>query len=267
MGRTGKGGPGADLRGGLSSAVVSLGILLPLGLLSFAALGPAAGAVGIPAAFATAIVGGLVATLVGGADVPGSGPKSSTSIIFAGFVAVLASDPRLATARGIDVETLLLLTSLCVAVSGLLQVLFALLRFGSLVSFVPLPVVAGFMDGLALLIAIAQIETILGLPQGAGVSGLADGLGRVKVGGVVLGIATVALCWILARRWPRLPWALIGIVAGTAGVRNCRARSGRTLRSARCSACRRWAFRRRSRWRSSRRPMSLPSCRRTCRNC
>ena len=208
-------GIGGDLRGGLSSAVVSLGILLPLGLLSFAALGPAAGAVGIPAAFATVIVGSLVATLVGGADVPGSGPKSSTAIIFAGFVAVLASDPRLATARGFDVETLLLLTSLCVAISGLLQVLFALLRFGSLVSFVPLPVVAGFMDGLALLIAIAQIETFLGLPHGAGASDVADGLGRVKVGGLVLGMATAALCWFLARRWPRLPWALAGIVTGT----------------------------------------------------
>ena len=214
-GRTAAAGLGGEVRGGLSSAVVSLGILLPLGLLSFAALGPAAGAVGIPAAFATAIVGSLVATIVGGADVPGSGPKSSTSIIFAGFVAVLASDPRLATARGFDVETLLLLTSLCVAVSGLLQVLFAVLRFGSLVSFVPLPVVAGFMDGLALLIAIAQVETILGLPQGAGVSGLADGLARVKIGGVLLGVATVALCWILARRWARVPWTLIGIVAGT----------------------------------------------------
>ena len=208
-------GIAGDLRGGLSSAVVSLGILLPLGLLSFAALGPAAGAVGIPAAFVTAIVGSLVATIVGGADVPGSGPKSSTAIIFAGFVAVLASDPRLATARGFDVETLLLLTSLCVAVSGLLQVLFALLRFGSLVSFVPLPVVAGFMDGLALLIAIAQVETFLGLPHGAGASDVADGLGRVKVGGLVLGIATAALCWFLARRWPRLPWALAGIVTGT----------------------------------------------------
>ena len=214
-GWTGRAGLAGELRGGLSSAVVSLGILLPLGLLSFAALGPAAGAVGIPAAFATVIVGGLVATLVGGADVPGSSVKSSTSVIFAGFVAVLASDPRLATARGFDVETLLLLTSLCVAISGLLQVLFALLRFGALVSFVPLPVVAGFMDGLALLIAIAQVETLLGLPHGAGASDLADGLGRVKVGGVVLGIATVALCWIVARRWPRLPWALMGIVAGT----------------------------------------------------
>jgi len=208
-------GLAGDLRGGLSSAVVSLGILLPLGLLSFAALGPAAGAVGVPAAFATAIVGSLVATIVGGADIPGSGPKSSMSVIFAGFVAILASDPRIATVRGIDVESLLLLTSLCVAISGLLQVLFALLRFGSLVSFVPVPVVAGFMNGLALIIVIAQFETFLGLPHGAGASDLMSGLGRMQIGGFALGIATVALCWFVARRWPRLPWALIGIVTGT----------------------------------------------------
>ncbi len=101
-------GLAGDLRGGLSSAVVSLGILLPLGLLSFAAPGLAAGAIGVPAAFATVIVGRLVATIVGGADIPGSGPKSSTSVIFAGFVAILASDPHIATPRGIDVESLLL---------------------------------------------------------------------------------------------------------------------------------------------------------------
>jgi len=127
----------------------------------------------------------------------------------------LATDPRLVTTHGIDMESLLVLTALCVAISGLLQVLFALLRLGTLVSFVPLPVVAGFMDGLALLIAIAQFETFLGLAHGGGASGIANGLGQVKVGGLALGLATFALCWFVARRWRRAPWGLIGIVAGT----------------------------------------------------
>ena len=216
IGGTGMRGLAGDFRGGLSSAFVSLGVLLPLGLLSFAAMGPEAGTVGVRAAFATAIVGSLVAAIVGGADIPGSGPKTSTSVIFAGYVAVLVTDPRLHSAHGIDVESLVLLTSLCVAVAGLLQVAFAWLRLGALVSFVPLPVVAGFMDGVAILIAIAQFETLFGVPFRAGASGLAAWSGQVRYGGLALGVATAALCWIAARRWPRMPWALLGILAGTA---------------------------------------------------
>ena len=126
-----------DLRGGVSSAVVGLGILLPLGLLSFASFGPDGGSLGVRAAFVAAIVGGAVAAAVGGSVIPGSGPRTSTTLIFAGFVAVLAADPRLRGANGLDVESILILTSLCVALAGALQIAFALLRLGSIVSFVP----------------------------------------------------------------------------------------------------------------------------------
>src|SRR5262245_51878839 len=138
-----------DLRGGVSSAAVALGTLLSLGVLSFAALGPGGNSLGVHAAFVTSIVGGAVAAVVGGSVIPGSGPRTSTTLIFAGFVAVLAADPRLRGANGFDVESMLALTSLCVALAGALQIAFALLRLGSIVSFVPLPVVAGFMDGVA----------------------------------------------------------------------------------------------------------------------
>ena len=161
-------------------------------------------------------MGGLVTAIVGGAEIPGSGPRTSTCVIFAGYVAVLVADPRLHASHGIDIESLVLLTSLCVGVVGLLQVAFAWLRLGSLVSFVPLPVVAGFMDGVAILIAIAQLQTLFGVPFGAAAAGLAAWTGQVRVGGLLLGVATAAVCWFAARRWPRLPWALLGIVAGTA---------------------------------------------------
>ncbi|MCC7326452.1 MAG: SLC26A/SulP transporter family protein [Burkholderiales bacterium] len=144
------GGFAAELRGGVSGAIVALGILLPLGLLSFAALGAEAGAVGIRAAFATAIIGGIVTTMIGGVAVPGSGPKTATTLIFASFVATLAADSRLHNAQGYDIETMLVLTSLCVCIAGVLQVAFAMLRLGSIAAFVPVPVVAGFMNGIAL---------------------------------------------------------------------------------------------------------------------
>lgn len=206
----------ADVRGGVAGAVVSLGILLPLGLLAFASIGPEAGPVGVRAAFVTAIIGGLVATLVGGVDIPGSGPKTSTTLIFAGFVATLVADPRLHGADGLALDVLVVLCALCVCGAGVLQLLFAALRLGSAISFVPRPVVAGFMDGIAILIAVSQVETLLGLAAATpGSAPAVTGTG-LHFAALAVGLATAALCLWTAHRWPRAPWGIAGILAGTA---------------------------------------------------
>ncbi len=131
-------------------------------------------------------------------------------------MATLLADPRLHGPQGLDVEAVVALASLCVALAGLQQVLFALLRMGSAVSFVPRPVVAGFMDGIAILIAIAQFQTLLGMSHATGAPGTMHADGGPHMGGLALGLVTAALCWIVARRWPRAPWGLAGIVGGTA---------------------------------------------------
>ena len=193
--------------------MVALGSLLSLGLLSFAALGPEGGGLGVRAAFVTSIVGGAVAAIVGGSAIPGSAARTSTTLIFAGFVAVLAADPRLRGANGFDVESILMLTSLCVALAGAFQIAFAMLRLGSIVSFVPLPVVAGFMNGVAVLTIVAQIPILLGLSAYSWNPGALENLHAT---GLVVGIATAAVTWVVARRMSRAPWALLGIAFGTA---------------------------------------------------
>lgn len=207
---------GSDARGGVASAIVSLGILLPLGILALSPLGTGAGPEGVRAAFVTAIVGGLVATLTGGVDHPGNGPKTSTTLIFAGFVATLLADPRLHAAGGIALDAVIVLGAATVALAGLLQIVFALLRLGSAASFVPRPVVAGFMDGIAILIVISQIESLLGLAQGAGGAAIEIPAGGLTFGALAVGLATAVLCGWIAKRWPRAPWGVIGILAGTA---------------------------------------------------
>ncbi len=164
----GRAGLVGELRGGIAGAMVGLGIVLPLGTLAFAALGPDAADIGVRAAFTTAIVGGLIAALIGGVVIPGSIPRTATTLIFASFVATLATDPTLRTASGLELKTILALCMLCVIGAGVLQVGFGMARFGTLIKYVPVPVVAGFMNGVAVLIAISQIGPLLGLPGLAG---------------------------------------------------------------------------------------------------
>ena len=191
-----------EVRGGIASAVVSLGILLPLGLLPFAVLGPEGAALGIRAAFVATVVGGVIIAVVGGMAVPGSGPRTSTALILTGFVTTLAADPNLRSAAGLP--WLVALASACVVLSGFLQIAFGIARLGSVATYVPLPVVAGLMNGIAILIIVAQLRMLLVPATGVSVSAL------------VVASATAVIAWLVARRWIRAPWALIGIVAGSA---------------------------------------------------
>jgi len=204
-----------DAIGGLSGAIAALGILLPLGLLGFAALGTEGAAHGVRAAFVAAIVGTVADVLVGGTPIPGTVPRTSTTLIFAAFVASLASDPTLQGTQG-GTATVLTLAALCVALAGAMQVAFGLLKLGSAAKFVPLPVVGGFMDGVAILIVLAQIPPLLGVEGGRWLAAPLASLKLVQPWTLAVGIATLALGLWMARRWPRWPVLLIALVAGSA---------------------------------------------------
>ena len=144
-------------------ALETIAIVLTLGLLAFAPLGAAA-PLGIAAAFAAVIAGGLVYALLGSAASPSAGPTSATALILAGLVARLTQDARFDLHSPDGVATLLALVASSVVLMGLFQILMGLAGLGRLARFVPQPVLAGFMNGVALLILFAQIPILLGLP-------------------------------------------------------------------------------------------------------
>jgi sulfate permease, SulP family len=127
-----------EFAGGVASAIPGLAHALALGILAFAALGPELADIGLRAGFAARIFGGIAATVRSGTPLPATGARASTSLILAGFVAILAAD------RALDAGGVFGLAILCVAMSGVLQILFGVLRLGSVAKFVPYPVLGGF---------------------------------------------------------------------------------------------------------------------------
>lgn len=196
----------AELRGGLTGAVLTLGILLPLAQLSFAALGQDALGIAIRAAFVAAVFGNAVAVLGCGIPLANALPRTSTSLVYAGLVASLVD-------AGLEASDVLVLMTMCVLLSGLLQMAFALLRMGSLVRYVPLPVVGGFVNGIAVLILVAQVAPLSGVSaRGADVF---MAWRELLPAALLLGLATAAIMWIVTRRWPSWPAAMIALVSGT----------------------------------------------------
>jgi sulfate permease, SulP family len=199
-----------EFAGGVASAIPGLAHALTLGLLAFAPLGPEHADIGIRAGFAAGIFGGVAATVRSGTPLPATGARASTSLILAGFVATLAADPAL------DAAGVFGLAILCVAASGVLQILFGLMRLGSLAKFVPYPVLGGFMCGVALLIALSQVPHVLGLAPSAMRQPALEWLAAAQPLTLWVGLATAAIIFAIAKYWKGAPAALVGLAAGTA---------------------------------------------------
>ena len=183
-----------------------------LGLLAFAPLGSEGVGRGMSAGLLTAVAGGVIYALLGRTSMPAVTPSSATSLILAGLVAKLCASPALLASGEQRVALIFALCALTVTCCGIFQIVLALLGLARLVRFVPQPVVAGFMNGVAVLILLSQMAPLLGLPMGASV--LHADL-PLRAGALLLGASTLAVLWIFSRRWPRAPAALVALACGT----------------------------------------------------
>lgn len=200
----------SEILGGCLGAVVMLAVLLTLGLLSHAPLGARGAGMGLTAAFVAMAVGGLVVTWLGRSPLPVGGPSSATALIFAGLIAQLIADPRA------GMPGVLAASGCAVMLMGALQVAIARLGLGRVAQFVPQPVLAGFMNGVAVLIVVAQVPALLGLPDDAPLGATGLGAAPVQPGALALGLAVAAGTFAIARRWPRSHAQLVGLLAGAA---------------------------------------------------
>lgn len=191
--------------GGAAGSLAVLAVPLSLGLVAFAPLGAAAGPVGLWATAVTSVLGGLVYALASRAQVPAAGPSSATALILAGLLLNLLDS-------AVPVAQALALCAAAVSLSGGWQWLLARLGFARLVRLVPRPVLAGFMNGVALLILVGQLPLLLGLLPGTPLG--PQGLAQAQAGALLVGLGTAALTLATARWRPRWPAALLGLVLG-----------------------------------------------------
>ncbi|MFO1310803.1 MAG: SulP family inorganic anion transporter [Burkholderiales bacterium] len=199
-----------EIGSGISAAFVLLAMMLPLGLIAFAPAGSYAVEAGLRAALAAAIFGNLTAFVLSGALLPNEVPRASSVFLFSAFILRLAKEH-------LAVEQIVLLAALCLAVTGIIQILFGILRLGNIARFVPYPVVAGLMTGLAISLIWYEIPEVLGTHGGGG-EGEGQGGGHHGINGwtVLVGIVTIVVFVMVRRRWPSSPSKLIGLAAGTA---------------------------------------------------
>ncbi len=194
----------ADALAGVLGAV----LVLPQGI-AFATLA------GLPPQYGiySAIVPTIIAAALGSSWHVVSGPTNANSL------ALFAALTPLALAGSPDYITLAL--SLTVLV-GLVQFGVGALRLGALADFIAPSVLLGFMSGAAALIALYALGDFAGIAAASGtrpwivLEELARHAGSFVPSAVAIGCATL-LTTFAVRRWaPRLPFMLIGLIAGWA---------------------------------------------------
>lgn len=197
------------LAGGVN-ALVTLALVLTIGVLAYAPLGARAAPVGIAAGLAAVIAGGSVYALLSRCALPMLGASSPTALVLAGLVTQLLADPLLDASTPAGLAALLSVTAATVMLMGALQIAMALLGLGRLVLFVPQPVLGGFMNGVAVMIIVRQLPTLLGLPA---LHAPGDLLHAQPLT-LAIGAVTALLAWLAARHWPRVPSPLVALAGG-----------------------------------------------------
>jgi SulP family sulfate permease len=172
----------ADVGAGVTVGIVALPLAMAFAIAS--GLKPEAG-------LWTAIIAGFLISALGGANTQIGGPAGAFIVIVYGIV------ERYGVAN-------LLISTAC---AGVILVLLGLFRLGTLVRFVPVSIVIGFTNGIAVLIALSQVKDWLGLSIDrmpgnffSQVSTLGQHIGTFNPYAFGLGLACVALLFL----WPRL---------------------------------------------------------------
>ena len=172
---------------------------------------------GVPPVYGlyAAIAGLLVYGILGTSRQLNVGPSSGMAVMTAATVAPLAAG---------DGETYLALSAALALVTGLLLVVGGLARLGFVAEFLARPVLVGYFIGLALTIAVGQVPALLGIPSSTGgffekLWDVLGDLGQADPWTAVVGAASLALVLGLHVVAPRVPGALIAVIAGVAAAR------------------------------------------------
>jgi len=208
-----------EIFAGLSATAALMPFVLTFGYIVFGAAGAAAAQIGLTASVVSVILGALVMVLASRAQLPTAAPSASTALILGTLAMSLMRDPALAPTTVAGGVRLLACTGITVVAAGALLLVLGVLRAGRLARFVPQPVLAGFMNGVAILIVLSQVPVLLGIPAEAWSRDGAATLSSWQWPPLATALFTAGLVWALARRYPRLPAHLLALVlAGTSAL-------------------------------------------------
>ena len=192
-----------DLLAGIIVGIVALPLAIAFGIAS--GVTPEKGII-------TAIVAGLIVSVFGGSKVQIGGPTGAFIIIIYGIIQQYGFE-------GLAIATLM---------AGVFLILFGIMHLGTIIKYIPYPIIVGFTSGIALTIFSTQIKDLLGLTMATNPSDFIEkwiayfkAFSTADAWSAAIGIGSVALIalWPKVARYnsilKKLPGSLIAIIVMT----------------------------------------------------
>ncbi len=189
-----------DLMAGLIVGIVALPLAIAFAIAS--GVSPEKGLV-------TAIIAGFIISAMGGSRVQIGGPTGAFIVIVYGIVQVHG-------VSGLIIATFM---------AGIMLIIMGLARLGSVIKFIPYPLIIGFTSGIALIIFSSQMKDLLGLQMGSVPvdftskwGAFFQNLSTINIQAVII----AALSILIIALWPgvtrKIPGSLIALLVTTAAV-------------------------------------------------
>ena len=189
-----------DLMAGLIVGIVALPLAIAFGIAS--GVSPEKG-------LYTAVIAGFIISALGGSRVQIGGPTGAFIVIVYGIV------------QQYGINGLIIATF----IAGVMLVLMGLARLGSVIKFIPYPLIVGFTSGIALIIFSSQIKDLLGLQMGSVPADFIDkwkiyfnNIRSINFFAVLIATATLIIGFTWHKVTHKVPGSLIAIVATTLAV-------------------------------------------------
>lgn len=191
----------ADLTSGITVGVVALPLAMAFGIAS--GVTPQAG-------IYTAIIAGFLISALGGSKTQIGGPTGAFVVVIAAIIAK----------HGLS--GLLMVTMM----AGVILIFLGLTKLGNAVKFIPRPVVIGFTNGIAVLIASTQIKDFLGLKAEGHIPSeffermvfIGKNLSSLDLTTIIIAVSSLAIILLMPRVTKKVPGSIIALVLTTAFV-------------------------------------------------
>ena len=190
----------ADLMAGIIVGIVALPLAIAFGIAS--GVSPEKGII-------TAIIAGFLTSALGGSRVQIGGPTGAFIVIVYGIIQQYGIE-------GLTVATIM---------AGVFLILLGLFRLGTIIKFIPYPIVVGFTSGIAVTIFTTQIKDLFGLTTPEMPGDFAgkwmvyfQNFGTIDLWATAVGVISVAIIALTPRFSKKIPGSLIAIVVMTLAV-------------------------------------------------
>ena len=157
----------------------------------------------------TAIIAGFIISAFGGSRVQIGGPTGAFIVIVYGIVQKYGVD-------GLTIATLM---------AGVMLMIMGFARMGSIIKFIPHPLIVGFTSGIALIIFSSQIKDFLGLQMGIVPADFVEKwieyfhhLNSVSLYAILIAAGTILISILFSKITHKIPGSLIAILLATFAV-------------------------------------------------